>query len=73
MKIEQIAPIQQNIILDLTNEEQKVFTYLSNDLIHRDLLNEKSGIGVASLQGVLLSLEIKGAIMQIGGKQFVVS
>jgi len=73
MKIEQIAPIQQNIILDLTNEEQKVFTYLSNDLIHIDLLSEKSGIGVASLQGVLLSLELKGAIMQIGGKQFVVS
>jgi DNA processing protein len=73
MKIEQIAPIQQNIILDLTNEEQKVFKYLSNDPIHIDLLNEKSGIGVASLQGVLLSLELKGAIMQIGGKQFVVS
>ncbi len=73
MKIEQIAPIQQNIILDLTNEEQKVFTYLSNDLIHIDLLSEKSEIGVASLQGVLLSLELKGAIMQIGGKKFVVS
>ncbi len=68
-----IAHVQQNIILDLTNEEQKVFKYLSNDPIHIDLLSEKSGIGVTSLLGVLLSLELKGAIMQIGGKQFVVS
>ena len=68
-----ITPIQQNIILDLTNEEQKVFKYLSNDPIHIDLLNEKSGISVTSLLGVLLSLELKGAIMQIGEKQFVVS
>jgi DNA processing protein len=73
MKIEHIAAIQQNIILDLTSEEQKVFKYLSNDPIHIDLLSEKSGIGVASLQGVLLSLGLKGVIMQIGGKQFVVS
>ena len=68
-----IAPIQQNIILDLTNEEQKVFKYLSNEPIHIDLLTEKSRIGFTSLLGTLLSLELKGAIMQIDGKQFVVS
>jgi len=68
-----ISPVQQNIILDLTNEEQNIFKYLSNDPIHIDLLSEKSGIGVTSLLGILLSLELKGAIMQIGGKQFVVS
>jgi len=38
-----------------------------------DLLSERSGVGVTSLLGVLPSLELKGAIMQIGGKQFVVS
>ena len=68
-----ITPVQQKINLDLTNEEQKVFKNLSNDPIHIDLLSEKSGIGVTSLLGILLSLELKGAIMQIGGKQFVIS
>ena len=38
-----------------------------------DLLSEKSEIGVTSLLGILLSLELKGAIMQIGGKQFVIA
>jgi DNA processing protein len=68
-----IAPVQQKIILDLTNEEQKVFKYLSNDPIHIDSLSEKSGIGVTLLLGLLLSLELKSAVVQIGGKQFVVS
>lgn len=68
-----ITPIQQSIKLDLTNEEQKVFKHLSNDPIHIDLLSEKSGIGVTSLLGILLSLELKGAITQISGKQFVIS
>ena len=69
----QIAPTQQKIILDLTNEEQSVFKNLSNDPIHIDLLSEKTGIGVTSLLGILLSLELKGAILQIGGKRFIVS
>lgn len=68
-----ITPVQQKIRLDLTNEEQKVFKHLSNDPIHIDLLSEKSVIGVTTLLGLLLSLELKGAIMQIGGKQFVIS
>ena len=38
-----------------------------------DLLSEKSGVGITSLIGVLLSLELKGAIMQIGEEQFVIS
>ncbi|MEE9573515.1 MAG: hypothetical protein V3W20_10740 [Candidatus Neomarinimicrobiota bacterium] len=59
--------------MDLTNQEQKVLKNLSNDPIHIDLLSEKSGIGVTSLLGLLLSLELKNVIMQIGGKQFVVS
>ncbi len=68
-----ITPIQQTIKLDLTTEEQNVIKFLSNDPIHIDLLSEKSGIGVTSLLGILLSMELKGAIQQIGGKQFVVS
>ena len=69
----QITPTQQKIILDLTNEEQSVYKNLSHEPIHIDLLSEKSGIGVTSLLGILLSLELKGAILQIGGKQFIVS
>jgi DNA processing protein len=69
----QIAPTQQKIILDLTNEEQSVFKNLSLEPIHIDLLSEKTGIGVTSLLGILLSLELKGAILQIGGEQFIVS
>ena len=38
-----------------------------------NLLSEKTRIGVTSLLGILLSLELKGAIIQIGGKQFIVS
>ena len=69
----QIAPTQQKRILDLTNEEQSVFKNLTHEPIHIDLLSEKTGIGVTSLLGILLSLELKGAILQIGGKQFIIS
>ena len=72
MKIDQIAAIF-NLLNVPKVGPQKVFKYLSNNPIHIYLLSEKSGIGVTSLLGLLLSLELKGAIVQIGGKQFVVS
>lgn len=68
-----MKPTQQTIRLDLTDEEQKVHKMLSNEPIHIDILSDKSGIGITRLLGLLLLLELKGAISQIGGKQFVLS
>lgn len=66
-----IKPRQNELKLDLTNEEQEIYKLLIDEPMHIDVLNEKSGKGITKLLNILLSLELKGAILQIGGKQFV--
>jgi len=68
-----MTPIQQSIRLDLSKREQAVVKHLSDEPIHVDVLCNKSGIEVTALLGILLSLELKGAVAQVGGKQFVLA
>lgn len=65
-----VEPRQNELKLDLTNEEQDIYQVLTDEPMHIDLINEISGKGITSLLNILLSLELKGAIVQVGGKQF---
>jgi len=68
-----ISPMQQSIRLDLSKRERTVIKHLSDEPIQVDVLCNKSGIEVTALLGILLSLELKGAVAQVGGKQFVLA
>lgn len=68
-----VKPHQQSIELNLTAEEQKIYKLLTNEPIHIDVISKKSGLEISILLSVLMSLELKGAVTQIGGKQFVVT
>ncbi len=46
---------------------------MQNDPIHIDSLTVKSGFDLTKLLNLLLTLELKGAVLQIGGKQFVLA
>ncbi len=62
-----LEPIQQAIRLDLSDEERKIMTLMSHNPIHIDELSVKSEKGITALLALLLSLELKGAVLQIGG------
>jgi len=66
-----IKPRQNELKLDLTNEEREIYKLLSDEPMHIDIINGVSRKGITSLLNILLSLELKGAIVQVGGKQFV--
>lgn len=66
-----IKPRQNELQLELTNEEQEIYKVLTDEPMHIDLINEITGKGITSLLNILLSLELKCAILQVGGKLFV--
>ncbi|RMF08600.1 MAG: DNA-protecting protein DprA [Candidatus Neomarinimicrobiota bacterium] len=64
-------PVQQSLPLDLTAEEEKVLSLLTPDPIHIDDLAQRLKWDVVTLLPVLLELELKGAVQQVAGKQFM--
>lgn len=68
-----LEPVQQAIRLELSDEERKIMVHMSHNPIHIDDLSVKTEKGITTLLALLLSLELKGAVVQIGGKQFVLA
>ena len=66
-----IKPRQRSIDLDLSKEEKSIFTLLEHNPIHIDELEKKSEKDLTLILTILLSLELKGAVLQLSGKQFV--
>lgn len=62
---------QQKLKLDLTNEEQKLYRLLSHSPLHIDELAKKAKLTVTHTLTTILAMELKGAVVQLGGKQFV--
>ncbi|MFQ5431691.1 MAG: DNA-processing protein DprA [Nitrospinota bacterium] len=57
----------------LSGEEEKLLSLLTESEKHVDYLIEKSGFASGVVLGLLLELEIKGAVMQLPGKLFAKS
>lgn len=57
--------------IDLTQTEQSLFQFLSDEPIHIDALSEKTEISTSDALVTLLSLEFKGIVRQLPGKLFV--
>ncbi len=57
----------------LEPEEAELFDIMGEEPVHVDILSRRSGLGVPRLLGVLLAMELKGAVTQMSGKMFVKS
>jgi predicted Rossmann fold nucleotide-binding protein DprA/Smf involved in DNA uptake len=58
------------VAIDITEEEKSLCTVLSGEPKQIDDISRESGVPVSKVLGVLLGLEIKGAVKQITGKRF---
>ncbi len=56
--------------MELSNDEKKVMALLDSSERHVDYLIEKSGMPSGVVLGILLELELKGAVRQLPGKVF---
>jgi DNA processing protein len=79
--LEELPYIQQTIAegsaiepgFSLTPQEAAIYTLLAGSPLHIDDVIIKSGLTVGEVSAILLRLELKGAIMQLPGKNFAIS
>jgi DNA processing protein len=57
----------------LTPQEAALYTLLAGSPLHIDDIIIKSGLTVSDVSAILLRLELKGAVMQLPGKNFAIS
>jgi len=74
--IEEIAPqcerqVPREAPPVLSNEEQGILDLLSHTPIHIDEISRKSQMEIHRVSVILLDLELKGLVCQLGGKTFV--
>jgi DNA processing protein len=75
--VEELAPVLKGFIklrdkavLDVTGEEKKLCDLLSGEPKQVDAISRESGLPASKVLGILLGLELKGAVKQISGKRF---
>ena len=66
-----LQPVKTSISIELTDQEQMILEVLGQDPVHIDELAHSVDMDITSLLKILLKLELKNAVQQIGGKQFV--
>ncbi|MDD5439909.1 MAG: DNA-processing protein DprA [Candidatus Omnitrophica bacterium] len=57
--------------LVLTVDERTVYDRLTNEPIHIDEIQDKARLGTGNVNHVLVTLQLKGLVKEIAGKQFV--
>jgi DNA processing protein len=75
--IEELAPVLKGFIklkdkakIDITDEEKDICKFLSGEPKQIDIICRESGLPTSKALGILLGLELKGAVKQITGKRF---
>lgn len=75
--LEELAPVLKGFIrsdskvtIEITEDERSLCTLLSGEPKQIDDISRESGLTVSKVLGVLLDLEMKGAVKQITGKRF---
>ena len=63
--------VQKKLLVKLSETEQKIMENLGPDPVHIDQLANQMEMEITLLLQQLLSLELKNAVHQVGGKQFV--
>ncbi len=65
------SEVKSQIPVDLTVDEKHIYSVLSNEPTHIDLLSKKVQMPSSKALSVLLTMELKNLIKQLPGKQFV--
>jgi DNA processing protein len=75
--VEELAPVlkgflrsDQKVSISITEDEKSLCTLLSGEPKQIDDISRESGLPTSKVLGVLLGLEMKGAVKQITGKRF---
>lgn len=75
--VEELAPVlkgflrtRHNIREGISDEEKRVCNLLSGEPKQIDIISRESGLSSSEALGILLGLELKGAVKQITGKRF---
>jgi DNA processing protein len=75
--IRELAPVLKGFIksenkvkIEITEEEMGLCKYLSGEPKQIDAISRESGLSASKILGILLGLELKGAVKQISGKRF---
>jgi DNA processing protein len=75
--VEELAPVLKGFIklrdkakIEITEEEKKLCDLLSGEPKQIDSISRESGWPTSKVLGILLGLELKGAVKQITGKRF---
>ena len=55
---------------NLSSEERLVFDLMGREPLHLDDLTERSHLTAAAIAGILLGLELKGAVRQVPGQRY---
>ena len=70
-----LSRIQPQLALKIfeprTNEEKTIWKILSNDPLHIDKISKLARLDTAVVSSILSSLEIEGAVKNIGGQNFI--
>jgi DNA processing protein len=62
---------QQTLPLLLSDEEERLMTFLSEEPMYIDAIATSSGFSAAQVLSILLQLELRSLVFQLPGKQFV--
>jgi DNA processing protein len=75
--VEELSPVlkgflrtRDNIMDGISDEEKRVCNLLSGEPKQIDIISRESGLASSEALGILLGLELKGAVKQITGKRF---
>lgn len=64
-------PMQETIALHLSDDERTLLKHLNHQPQHIDDIVTTSGVNLTKTLTLLLGMELKGAVIQLSGKQFV--
>ena len=64
-------PLQETIDLHLSDDERTLLKHLNHQPQHIDDIVSTSGVNLTKTLTLLLGMELKGAVIQLSGKQFV--
>lgn len=67
----EIAVKEESIVNELSMFEKKIYEVLDHQSKHIDMINEMTGLTISECLVNLLSLEFKGLVRQIPGKNFI--
>lgn len=72
LRIEQTGMVQQKkAAVRLTNDEEKIQSILSHEKLHIDIIAKLTKLDTTTISSTLTMLEIKGAIKNVGGQNYI--